>query len=174
MSKEKNIMDKILDIVELWIPILTFSILFITFFWAVFSRYILGNPCLWSTDVELACYIWTVLFSASYVMRKDRHVRFTIVYDLLGPGMQWWMRVLSNLLIIIPFAVLIVPACRYLFSLRTISTALKIPLKYYYAPIIWFIVSVLLYALRDLINDIKLLKENGGFQGLKHGGKEED
>ena len=83
MSKLENIIDKILNIVELCTPILAFSILFITFFWAVFSRYILGNPCLWSTDVELACYIWTVLFSASYVMRKDRHVRFTIVYDLI-------------------------------------------------------------------------------------------
>ncbi len=173
MSKLEHVIDNILNIVELWIPIITFSILFATFFWAVFSRYILGNPCLWSTDVELACYIWTVLFSASYVMRKNKHVRFTIVYDLLGPAAQWWVRVISNLLIIIPFALLIMPACRYLITLRTISTALKIPLKYYYAPMIWFIVSVMLYGLRDLISDIMFLREAGGFQGLKTGGKEE-
>ncbi|MCB7318210.1 TRAP transporter small permease [Lacrimispora sp. 210928-DFI.3.58] len=174
MSKQENMMDKILNIVELWIPISAFSILFLTFFWAVFSRYILGDPCLWSTDVELACYIWTVLFSASYVMRKDRHVRFTIVYDLLGPVAQWWMRVISNLLISVPFAILVLPTCRYLISLRTISTALKVPLKYYYAPMIWFIVSVMLYALRDLLKDIRLLKEAGGFEGLKDNGKEEN
>ena len=174
MSKLENIIDKILNIVELCIPILAFSILFITFFWAVFSRYILGNPCLWSSDVELACYIWTVLFSASYVMRKDRHVRFTIVYDLLGPVAQWWMRIISNLMIAVPFALLILPAWRYLVTLRTISTALKVPLKYYYAPMIWFIVSVMLYAIRDLLKDIRLLRESGGFKGLKYERKEEN
>ena len=84
------------------------------------------------------------------------------------------MRVISNLLISVPFAILVLPTCRYLISLRTISTALKVPLKYYYAPMIWFIVSVMLYALRDLLKDIRLLKEAGGFEGLKDNGKEEN
>ena len=107
-------------------------------------------------------------------MRKDRHVRFTIVYDLLGPVAQWWMRIISNLMIAVPFALLILPAWRYLVTLRTISTALKVPLKYYYAPMIWFIVSVMLYAIRDLLKDIRLLRESGGFKGLKYERKEEN
>ena len=63
-----------LDLVELYLPLTAFGILFLTFAWSVFSRYILGRPCGWATDVELGCYIWTVLLAASYVMLSLIHI----------------------------------------------------------------------------------------------------
>lgn len=161
----KNAVVFFLDLVELYFPLTAFGILFLTFAWSVFSRYILGRPCGWATDVELGCYIWTVLLAASYVMRKDKHVRFSIVYDMMNPRIQCLMRVISNLLIVVPFACLLGPTYRYIVHLKTISPALQLPLSFYYAPILWFIGSVMLYALRDLIKDILLLaggKEKGG------------
>ncbi len=155
--RPKKLLILLLDAVELYIPLAAFCILFATFIWSVITRYIWGKPCSWATDVELGCYIWMVLLSASYVMRKDKHVRFTIIYDLVGPRMQVVMRLISNLLIIFPFACLLLPTCRYLANLNTISTALRLPLRYYYAAIVWFIVSVALYALRDFWRDLKLL-----------------
>lgn len=143
-----------LDVVEFVIPIITFCILFVSFVWAVVCRYVLSRPCSWATDIELGCYIWTVLFAASYVMRQDGHVRFTIVYDLLGPKLQTAMRIISNLMIIIPFSLLVKPAYTYISTIRTISPALQISMKYTYMPMIWFIVSVIVYAFRDLLVDV--------------------
>lgn len=155
--KPRKILTLFLDIVELYIPLAAFCILFFTFIWSVITRYLLNKPCSWATDVELGCYIWVVLFSASYVMRLDKHVRFSIVYDMMGARAKIFIRLVSNLLIIIPLGLLLMPTYRYLASLKTISTALRLPLKYYYAPILWFIASVILYALRDFIRDIKIL-----------------
>lgn len=147
----------LLDLVELYIPLLAFCILFASFIWAIFARYVLNSPCRWATDVELGCYIWVILFSASYVMRLDSHVRFTIVYDLVGETPKLFIRLVSNLLIIIPFCCLVIPTYRYLLNLKTISTALQIPLKIYYAPILWFLISVILYAVRDFCKDLHIL-----------------
>lgn len=170
----RKILIFILNIVELYIPLAAFCILFITFIWSVIARYLLHSPCSWATDVELGCYIWVVLFSASYVMRLDKHVRFSIVYDMMGDKMKLFIRLVSNLLIIIPFGLLFMPTYRYIAGLRTISTALRLPLKYYYAPILWFIASVMIYAIRDFVKDIKMLykhKESEISQGKR--GKEE-
>jgi len=148
----------LLDLIEMYIPLAAFCILFVTFIWAVFARYVLRQPCSWATDVELGCYIWTILFSASYVMRKDKHVRFTIVYDMVGPRVQLYMRLVSNLIIILPFSCLVIPTWRYLANLKTVTTALQLPLKLYYAPILWFIVSVTVYAVRDFCRDLMALR----------------
>lgn len=148
----------LLELVEMYIPLAAFCMLFFTFIWATFTRYVLRQPCGWAIDVELGCYLWTILFSASYVMRKNKHVRFTIVYDMMGPRAQLVMRLISNLLIILPFTCLIMPTWRYLAGLRTVTTALQLPLKFYYMPILWFIVSTVLYALRDLCADLRLLR----------------
>lgn len=158
----------LLDLVEMYVPLAAFCILFLTFIWAVFARYVLRQPCGWAIDVELGCYIWTILFAASYVMRKNKHVRFTIVYDLVGSRAQLVMRIVSNLLIIVPFSCLVLPTWRYLRDLRTVTTALQLPLKFYYMPILWFIVSVILYALWDLCADLRLL------YGQLRGGREEE
>lgn len=158
--KLRKMGEFLLDLIEMYVPLAAFCILFITFIWAVFARYVLRQPCSWATDVELGCYIWTILFSASYVMRKDKHVRFTIVYDMVGPKVQLYMRLVSNLIIIIPFSCLALPTLRHLVNLRTVTTALQLPLKLYYAPIIWFIISVIAYALRDLCTDLMVLRKN--------------
>lgn len=155
----KKIGKIILDIVELYIPMLAFAVLFLTFIYATCMRYLFNRPVGWAIDVELGCYIWLVLFSASYVMRIDKHVRFTIVYDLLNDKVKWLFRLVSNLMIIIPFSLLLGPAAKYISNLRTISTALQLPLKFYYAPILWFICSVIIYAARDLIKDLMLLRK---------------
>ena len=158
--KQKKILITLLDIVELYVPIIAFGILFITFVWSVFARYVLNKPCSWAADVEIGCYIWIVLLAASYVTRLDKHVRFNILYDLLGERVQLFIRIFSNLFIVIPFALLIGPTFRYILDLKTISTSLQLPLKFYYAPILWFIGSTLLYSLRALIRDLKLLISN--------------
>lgn len=167
MLKQKKIVSIVLDVVELYVPIAAFSILFLTFIWSVFTRYVLKQPCGWAADVEIGCYIWVVLLSASYVTRLDKHVRFNIVYELLGKRAQIWVRIFSNIFIIIPFALLIWPTFRYLLDLKTISTSLQLPLKFYYAPILWFIGSTLLYSLRALIGDLRLLVSKKQGEGDK-------
>lgn len=173
--KFKKLLTVLLDVVELYIPLTAFCVLFVTFIWSVIARYLLNTPCSWATDVELGCYIWVVLFSASYVMRLDKHVRFSIVYDMMGSKFQLFIRLISNLLIIIPFALLLGPTYRYLAGLRTISTALRLPLKYYYAPILWFIASVMIYAIRDFVGDIRILcsRETEDRDPVSPSGKEE-
>lgn len=144
-----------MDIIELYIPIGAFSLLFFSFIWAVAARYIFKQPCGWATDVELGCYIWVVLLSASYAMRQNRHVRFTMIYDAVGEGWQAAMRIVSHLLIIIPFSVLFWPTLRYILRLRLLSPALKLPVKFYYAPIVWFVGSTIIYSLIELVKDVR-------------------
>lgn len=158
--KSGRILKTVLDIIELYIPMTALCILFLTFIWAIIKRYVFNSPCNWATDVELGAYIWLVLFSASYVMRLDKHVRFTMVYDLFGKKVQFLIRVASNLFVSITFGILFIPTVKHLIRLRTIGPALQLPLKFYYMPIIWFIACVIINSLISLVRDINIISTN--------------
>ncbi|MCJ7650699.1 MAG: hypothetical protein MUP85_18975, partial [Candidatus Lokiarchaeota archaeon] len=66
-SKSKSIWIKIgklfLDITEIYIPAITFSLLFIAFLIQVFFRYFLA-PLTWPLEFTLMMFSWTTLFGA--------------------------------------------------------------------------------------------------------------
>ena len=72
------------DCVELYIPIAALLIMFCTFVFQIFSRYILNSPVPWAYEVTVMCYLWMVVLGACYAYRDRSHVTFTLFYDQFG------------------------------------------------------------------------------------------
>jgi C4-dicarboxylate transporter DctQ subunit len=154
-EKIKWLFLRMRDCVEVLIPVITFSVLFLAFVYSVFSRYVLNRPPAWGTEVQVATYIWTVLLGACYVRRLNKHVNFTMVYDLLSEDGQRGLRIFRNLVMGITYAILLKPTVRYIMKYRTVSPSLKIPVKFYFFPIIILTFGVMCYSFADVYRDVR-------------------
>ena len=154
MTYLKRIFCKIRHFYEVFLPTIAFIILFVTFVWSVFNRYVLNRPPIWATEVQAAAYTWSVLLSATYIRRLNRHVSFTMIYDILNLKWQRVMRIFGNSVIGITYTLLLGPTVKYIVKLKTTSMSLAVPLKFYFAPIIILVASVLVYSLHDIYIDV--------------------
>lgn len=153
----KKTLLKIRDFYEIFIPGVAVVLMFTTFVAAVISRYIFGNPLKWSTEVQACMYIWTVLPAACYVRRLDKHVRFTVVYDMLNETGKRAMRIFGNLMIGVLFAIATPYACKYVFTITTVSPVFRLSLTYAYFPMILFLAAGSVYSLYDAYTDIRAM-----------------
>ena len=155
------------DIFEIYIPIISFCFLFVSFIYSIFARYIFNAPPAWATEVQVATYIWTVMFSAAYVRRLDKHVKFDILYDSLSEKWKCYFRIFRNILMGITYIFLFIASISYIMRYRTLSPYFRIPVKIYFCPIIYLSFSVMLYSFFDAIKDIRTVLTK-----RKQGGKE--
>ncbi len=149
----------LLDLVELYIPILTFIAMFVAFLLTIFFRYFLRSPLGWGMEAQIAAFIWTALLSAAYTRRKRAHVKFTLVYDKLSERGQAWMRIAENLIIGAVFAVVLHPTYDYIqFMAFQRTTRLRIPFNYVYFPFVVMMLLVIGHCLYDIVMDIRRLR----------------
>ena len=58
--------DILRDLVEIYVPVASFVIMFVVFIAQIFSRYILRAPLAWAYEVTVSCYLWLVVLGACY------------------------------------------------------------------------------------------------------------
>lgn len=159
--KSKPIWIKIgklfLDITEIYIPAIAFSLLFIAFLIQVFFRYFLV-PLTWPLEFTLIMFIWTTLFGACYAMRDDTHVRFTLIYDNSSLKVKFWMRIIGNLMLLISFIIAFIPTYNWvIFMSFKKSNVLKVPMNIVFFPYIVFMIIMMGRIAYNLYIDVRKL-----------------
>ena len=147
----------VLDLVEKYVPMVVFSILFVTFILQIFCRYFLV-PLTWPMELTLICFVWTALLGGLLAKRTDSHVEFTMVYDAARPKVKLYMRLVGNLLLFISFCIALYPSYDYVvFMGFKKSNVLKIPMDFAFSPFIVFLVFMIGRIGKDLLVDLKKL-----------------
>jgi len=147
------------DVLEIYIPILSFTVLFLTFILQVFFRYVLNNPLTWTQDAIVIGFCWTVILGACYTMRKKGHVQFTMLYEAYSPKVAAWARLAGNLLIIVTFILMVIPSFRYAFFLGFQKTpVLRVSYTWIFLPFTYFLLSVIGYTIAPVIEDWKVIR----------------
>lgn len=145
----------IIDIIEIYIPSLTFSMLFVVILLQIVFRYFF-TPLTWPLELSLFGYIWTILFSVGYGLRDDSHITFDIVYDKASSAGKRIMRLLGNGLVVSSFLIALYPSYRYIdFMGFKKSDALRLPMNWVYAPYMVFMIIVIGRFSAELIRDIR-------------------
>lgn len=146
----------LLDIVEQYIPMACFVMLFLLFVINVFFRYVLNNPLTWPYELITLGFVWTAVLSATYVRRVHGHVEFTLVYDSLSSSRQRTSRILANAAVFITFVVALPATLDWVLFMDFKSTAnLKIPFSMGYFPIVPFLALVAGHSLYDIVIDVR-------------------
>ena len=149
--------DILRDIVEVYIPVASFVIMFLVFIAQIFSRYILRAPLAWAYEVTVSCYLWLVVLGACYAQRNRSHVTFTLLTDKLPMRVQAAFIGLGSLLIAVAFIWSFVPSIDFVDFMKAQKTSvLKITLNIVYAPYIPFLAFNILYMISDIVLDFKV------------------
>ena len=157
------------DIVEIYIPVAALLIMFVTFIFQIFSRYILNNPVPWAYEVTVMCYLWMVIFGACFAYRDRSHVTFTLFYDIFGPKAKAVIAFLGNLLMLIAFIYMIPSTITMITDQmsKQVTSVFKISLTVVYFPFIPFMFIIILYILYDLILEFMVFTGIGGEAAVK-------
>ena len=154
------------DVIELYIPVLAFVVMFLTFVLQIFSRYVLRQPLQWAYEVTVSCYLWLVLLGACYAQRERKHVSFTMLCDRMAVKPRAVTMFLGNLLMTTAFVYAFVPSVDFVFFMKRQETSsLKISLDLIYFAYIPFMLIMIVYFIRDMIAQFRV------FTGIA--GKEE-
>jgi len=159
-SSNRKILSILVDLVEIYIPCMSFSIMFLSFIVQIFTRYVLNSPLIWTYELTIFGFIWTALLGALYAKRRMSHVKFTLLYDAYSPQTQVWIRLAGNGLILVAFIAGFWPALDYvLFMGFKKSTVLKIPYDVAFFPFVVFMAGMIIRFAIDVWNDLKILNQ---------------
>jgi len=148
----------VLDIVELYIPMAAFVMLFALFIINIFYRYVLNDPLTWPFELIVSGFVWLAILSATYVRRVGGHVKFTITYDRMSPIMQTVVRILVNTITAVFFAIAVPATWSWVdFMAFKGTTNLHIPFSMVYLPTIPFLILVIGHSVWDVVVDIRYL-----------------
>lgn len=147
----------LIDVVEVHVPTAVFAMLFGVFILQIFNRYFL-RPLTWPEELVLIAFIWTALLGGLYAKRTNSHVEFTVIYDLIPPRKQLWMRLAGNLLLVTAFLIALEPSWEYVdFMAFKKSNVLRIPMNWAFFPFVVFLVVMTVRLIRDIVLDIAVL-----------------
>ena len=146
-----------LDVIEIYIPSITFVSMFVVMLVQIFYRYFLV-PLTWPLEYSLFAYIWTILFSVGYGLRDDSHISFDMVYDSVKPLGQTIMRIIGDTLVVVSFIIALYPSYKYIdFMGFKHSDAMYLPMNWVYAPYMVFMVLVIGRFGQRLVKDVSTL-----------------
>jgi len=153
----RKVLKVFLDIIDLYIPTVTFVVMFVAFIIQVVFRYVpVLRPLPWAYDVTAFGFVWTTLLAACHVRRIDKHITFDMFYATRSEKTKTLFRIVANGLVGFACAVSFFPTLSYLsFIHGDKSPVLRIPMSLGYGPVLVFIVLIGCYSLYDLFVDLQ-------------------
>jgi len=147
-----------LDVLEIYIPTLSFALMFVVFIIEIAWRYLVV-PLTWTMEFSLMAFIWTTLFGACWALRDDSHVVFGLVYDSVGPQAQRLIRIAGNGLMFIAFCIALYPSWKFVaFMGFKKADVMQISMSLVFSPYIAFTVLTIGRTGYSLWNDVRSLK----------------
>ena len=137
------------------------AVLFFTFLFQIFSRYILRSPFGWTLELCLILWVWIVFFGCAFVVKEKDHVTFDILYYATSLKTRYFFSIISALAIILIMGWSFLPTIDYIdwMKMRKTTTVKifnnKIPLSYIFSVYGIFLLSVIIQYIWKLINLMK-------------------
>lgn len=164
LGKAKKIGKIIMNFLGIFIPNVTFCIIFITFMVSIISRYVFKQPVTWSYEISVLGYMWTMFFGVGKAMETDEHVVFGLIYDMLQAKGQLVFKVIYNIFLLFLIIVCFIPCVESLLGKQMMTGVLKLPYTFVFAPFIFMIAEI---AVRSVINVANAYKEYKGQKEMK-------
>jgi TRAP-type C4-dicarboxylate transport system permease small subunit len=156
-QRAKSILLFLLDIVELYLPMLAFLTIYLCFMLQIVSRYFF-IPLMWPEELALLSFIWVCLLGALYAKRSETLVSFTLIYDRVSERSKALMRIAGSVLLAAAFAISFKPSLDFvIFMSYKKSSVLYIPMNLVSSAYLIFLVDITIRYVVDIVKDIRLL-----------------
>jgi TRAP-type C4-dicarboxylate transport system permease small subunit len=122
---------------------------------AVFFRFVLDQPLVWSLEVPTYCFFWCFCVAAGLSDWRDEQIAFDLVSQRMPPRLRLAAHALANLVIVVAFAVALPGTVAYLqLELGRPTTGLPFPEAWGFAGILPFLVIAILLRGRLLLRQV--------------------
>ncbi|HVN34139.1 MAG TPA: TRAP transporter small permease [Casimicrobiaceae bacterium] len=130
------------------VAVVLIALMFVSFILQIVFRYVLNKPLAWSEEVTVLCWVWVVLWGASFILSDHDEIRFDIVTGLVSESTRRAFTVVSCAALILMFAVSLPATWSYvIFMKREKSAALGMRFDYLYSIyVIFSVVCILKHA----------------------------
>ena len=128
------------------------SIVVISAFYGVISRYVLNNPVAWSNEVATIAFTWTVFLGAAAAWKNNKHIHLDLVYNFFPNKIKIISDWLKNIILIIFIAFALYLSIQFTIPAYNKPTAiLRIPFSYVDVPVVIFFSSIILRSIQKII-----------------------
>ena len=128
------------------------SIVVISAFYGVISRYILNNPVAWSNEVATIAFTWTVFLGAAAAWKNNKHIHLDLVYNFFPNKIKIISDWLKNIILIVFIAFALYLSIQFTITAYNKPTAiLRIPFSYVDVPVVIFFSSIILRSIKKII-----------------------
>jgi len=129
------------------VGVVLFTVAFLGFIVQIFFRYVIDRPLVWTEEVTMIAFIWTVFWAAAFIVNIREHVTFDLLYDAVSPRTRRVLAIFSMVALIGAFVALIPATWEYLtFLMRKKSPVLRIPMTWIYVCYLLFVVNFTIQA----------------------------
>ena len=117
----------------------------------VFTRYVLGNPLVWSDELATLVFLWLAMLGAVVAYRRGEHISLSVLVRRSPPRVRAVLEAISSVVAAI-FVIELIPATIKFFQQEQIdlTPALNIPRSYEVLAIIVCLLLILVLALLRL------------------------
>jgi tripartite ATP-independent transporter DctM subunit len=117
----------------------------------VFTRYVLGNPLVWSDELATIVFLWLAMLGAVVAYRRGEHIALTVLVRRSAPRVRAVLEAISSVVAAV-FVIELIPATLKFFQQEQIdlTPALNIPRSYEVLAIIVCLSLILILALLRL------------------------
>jgi C4-dicarboxylate transporter, DctQ subunit len=92
--------------------------MFVSFLLQIVFRYALNRPLGWTEEVTVLCWVWVVLWGASFVLTEHEEVRFDILSGVVPPRVRRAFTIVSSLALVVLMALALPAIWRYVAFMR--------------------------------------------------------
>ena len=151
-------LDKIVSKVEELIAVIGLSAMTVITLVAVFFRYVLQSPIIWSEEAARYLMVWSTMLGISIATRQKAHLGIDIFVSMAPKKLQRALEIFSTLMMIVMFIFLTIISIVFIQSaIRTgnVSPMLRIPFYIIYLALpLGFGLSAV-RSIQDLVDVIK-------------------
>lgn len=125
-----KLLDNIVSKIEEIFAVTAFSAMSIITILAVFFRYALNSPIIWSEEASRYLMVWGILIGVSIATRQSAHLGIDVFVSFAPKKVQKALVIISNLLLILTYAALVVLSVQFIMmAIKTgnVSPLLRIP-----------------------------------------------
>jgi len=130
---------------------LSLAMVFVLFIYGVGMRYLFGRPIGWVDEAVTVLSVWSVLWTAAFVLRWHEHISFDIVFINLTPRRQRAMLLVVNIVFVALMLAALPGMIDYtLFLWREKTDMLEMRLDFVYAIFPIFFIAIMLRQLASI------------------------
>jgi TRAP-type C4-dicarboxylate transport system permease small subunit len=94
-------LSSVIRIFENGVSFTALTALLLAVLWGVLTRYVTERPAVWTSELAGILFTWVVFIGTMTAFREGRHIRITLLTDLLPTPARRFLKLLADIVVVV-------------------------------------------------------------------------